>query len=608
MRPSVLARTSLFALLALLPGCRSCLHAVGGSGTLDSTAVGPAGNVDDVDFAPYLAVARAIITHAPKPDVQPPTHTGQRVFVTFWAPGRPPLRATGLGPTLLDSVTRASDEIAKTASGDGRVEIDVLTGAEPADISAEIRESVFTAGTQGYLASDAAGHIGFVLPNEVVAEKLADFDDDKKKTVKMAASTIHSHIAERSGVAAPQVDAMSVARFSASERVEGARPGEPPLALYRSLPKRPTEVTADQLLAAVRSADDYLARMVGPDGGFLYQYDPTTDAPAEAPYSLLRHIGAIYAMMEGYDELHVASWVAAADRAIAFMLARVQKTPDGAFLSDNPDLELEKVGGAGLAIIALAQYQQATGDPRYLEAARAFARFIVHAQYLDGHYRDNSDVHHEDEMKRKKRRTEVFFYLGEAALGLLRLYALDPSPEWLASARKASDWVVDVRDAHTDLAHQIPDHWMSYALHDVYVLTGDKKYLDHAIKIAHAIELEGFKPPFPAPDYAGALSDAGDTTASAIRLEALASDIQLLRYANQDDAWVKNLATPLAAWMRGAQLDEESGYLARNPARAMGGVRESALSGDMRNDINQHALSGWLRLARELRDPSWGRK
>ncbi len=407
---------------------------------------------------------------------------------------------------------------------------------------------------------------------------------------------------------------MSVARFSASEHVEAAKPGEAPLALYRSWPKRPTEVTADQLFAAVRAGNDYLARMVGPDGSFTYGYDPTTDGYTQEPYSLLRHVGAIYAMMEGYEEMRVVDWMTAAERAIGYMLARVQTTADGAFLSENPDLELEKVGGAGLALIALTQYQRATGDLRYLEAARSFARFIVQAQYPDGHLRDNSDVQHETENEQKergerktKRKREVFFYFGEATLGLLRLYALDPSPAWLASARKAADWVIDVRDAHTDVAHQIPDHWLSYALHDLFVLTGDKRYLDHALKIAHTIELGGFKTPLPGPDYAGAVAEVGDTTVTAVRVEALASDIQLLRFANQDDTWVRNLAETLAAWMQGAHHDSESAYSARNPGRAVGGVRESALSGDLRIDINQHALSAWLRLGRELRDPTWGK-
>ena len=156
-----------------------------------------------------------------------------------------------------------------------------------------------------------------------------------------------------------------------------------------------------------------------------------------------------------------------------------------------------------------------------------------------------------------------------------------------------------MRDAHTDVAHQIPDHWMSYALHDLYVATGETRYLDHAVKIARTIEQDAIKPTVPALDYAGARTETGDTTSTAVRVEALASDIQLLRYAGQDDAWVRALAVPMAAWIRGAQIDAESAYLVKNPARAMGGVRESALSGDLRNDINQHALSGWLRLAKE---------
>jgi hypothetical protein len=362
----------------------------------------------------------------------------------------------------------------------------------------------------------------------------------------------------------------------------------------------------------VRAGADYLARQTDAQGKFVYLYDPTADAALKG-YGSLRHAGTIYALSEAYGEMHDPAWSDAAARAIQWLLPKIKETPDGSWLADNMDEEQQKVGGGGLALIALAAYQSATGDTKNVETMRALARYMLHAQYPDGHFRDNADVMREDPQGQgaKKLKKEVFYFTGEALLGLVRLYAIDPQPQWLEAARKGADWVIDVRDSHADLKQQIHDHWMSYALHDLYVATKEPRYAEHAYKIARSI-LAGERRPGDLKgaselDYVGTFYDMGETTPTSTRLEALASDIQLARAKGDDETWLRAPAMELACLMRGAQIDDASVYFARNPARAMGGVRESLVNFDVRIDYDQHAMSGWLRLARELRDPTWGK-
>jgi hypothetical protein len=605
--PSI--RAAAFAFLALAAGCRGDSSR---AGAIDPAAVGPRGNVDDVDFAPYLAFAHAIVTHAPAPDGHPPPRAGQRVFVTFWSPGQGPVRTTGLGATLLDSIIGASQEAAKTAVGGGRIEIDVLTSADVDQVSPAMRDATASIGTHGYLASDARGRVGFVLPNEIVADALVAYDaPERAGTLALAGDKIGTRLAARAGVTPAHVESMSVARFGVSAHVEGAFPGEAPLLLYRSIPPQRATVSPDQLLDSVRLAADYLARMVGDDGRFVYSYDPVVGASADGgEYSMLRHAGAIIALMEAYEELRVPAWAEAAERAIRYLLPRLIVTEDGTFLQENEYVEQQKVGGSGLALIALAKYQVATGSTRNLPVMRALAKLIARQQYPDGHFRDNADVAREVASERgKKRPEEAFFFVGEATLGLLRLYAIDPNPAWLAAARKAADWVIDVRDANDDLKRLRPDHWMSYALHDLVVLTGERRYADHAFQIGRAIALAETSPPL-APDYVGAFTAQGDSSPSATGLEAVTSQLEIARWLgdSEDEAWLLPLATRLACFTRSQQLDAESAYFAKDPPRAIGGVRESRLKDVLRIDYAQHAASGWLRLARELRDPSWGTK
>jgi hypothetical protein len=593
-------------------GCTTCSKGGGGAvaGPLDRAALGAMAKVDGVDFAPYLATAHAIVTHAARPATTPPPGPGDRVFITAWTRGKQPLRATGLGATLIDSVVAASEELAKMTNeaGETRIEIDALTSAEPAVLDPKLRDRVFDIGLHGYVASDAAGKIGWVLPSEVILDGDVDLGNERKETLQLRGEKLIDSVIARAHSDAASVAKMNVARIMVDSRIEPAVAGEPPIALFRTMPPHPTTLTPDALLAAVRAGADYLARVVDDQGVFTYLYDPVRDQK-ERGYGMLRHAGAIYALMEAYDELRVIEWQKKASLAIMHLKSVLKQSADGMYLTDNLDEEQQKVGGNGLALIAMVKYAQATGDLSDLPTMRELARFTVHQQYGDGHFRENADVMREDEAARaKKLKKEVSYFAGEATLGLVRLYAIDPDPRWLAAARKSGDYLVQVRDVHDDLKHQIHDHWLSYALHDLYVLTKEPSYAKHAQKIADAIYLGERTPETaPWPDYVGAFYDQGETTPTSTRLEALASTFQLDRFMGTDETKIREVSMQLACFMRGQQLDAESLYFIKDPARSVGGVRESLLNSDIRIDYPQHAMSAWLRLARLLRDPEWGK-
>jgi hypothetical protein len=593
---------ALAALLALATGCRGCARANG------AEVLGAARPLDGVDLAPYFAVARAIVTGGARPAANPPPAPGDRVFLTAWGPGGTVFRATGLGATLLESVVLASEQLVGMAPPQPvRLEIDVLTAAEPASLDLKMHESVFEVGLHGYLAAEGAAQVGWILPSEILDGRDVDLAEHNK-TLKLHGDKLIAAIAARAGVDVSQLRRMSVSRFRIAERIEPTTKAEPPLALFRRMPAHPGALSADALLAAVRAGGDYLARMTDAQGMFTYLYDPVADQKLKG-YGLLRHAGSIYALMEAYEELRVPEWLAKARLALDYMKTRIKPTPEGSYLLDNTGEEQQKVGGSGLALIALAKYAEATGDLGDLQTMRELARLILHQQYPDGHFRDNADLMREDEsLQGKKLAKEVPYFPGEAALGLVRLYALDPQPSFLAGARGGVDFLIHVRDAHDDLKTQNHDHWQSYALHDLYVLTGDKAYLDQAEKIAHAILL-GEKTPDTAahPDYVGTFYDEGETTPTSTRLEALASTMQLSRFAGVDESWMAPAAMQLACFMRGQQLDAESVFFVKDPAKAIGGVRESLDNSDVRIDYVQHAMSAWLRLARLLRDPNYGK-
>jgi hypothetical protein len=367
----------------------------------------------------------------------------------------------------------------------------------------------------------------------------------------------------------------------------------------------PAQATVDGLLAGVRSGADYLSRVISDQGRYLYLYHPVEDRD-DSSYGWLRHAGATYALLEAYEEFGTRPYLERAERALGYVKAHLVDDPDrqGKYILDTNDEEQQKVGGAGLVLLAFAKDAAATGNRAELETMRALARSIIGQQYPDGHYRANADLPDDSGKKRKR---EPVYYQGEAALALLRLYAIDPQPAYLDSARRAADWVVHVRDVDVSQDNQEHDHWISYALNDLYRVARDEAYVEHAYKIARAILNKQHRAgSSPAPDWVGTFYE-GQTTPGATRLEAYAADVVLSRVAGRPDAWLIDPAREVAASMLGQQFGPENDYWLSNPVKASGGVRESLFVQDVRIDYVQHAMSAWLHLAREIRDPAYGK-
>ena len=413
-------------------------------------------------------------------------------------------------------------------------------------------------------------------------------------------------LAARSGVREGDVPAMRTYGFHASVTVESAD-RTTALPVVRAMPEAPADVTPETLLAAVRSGADYLTRSLSASGRYVYLYHPVVDGD-DPSYGFLRHAGTTYALFEAYGEFGTRAYLEKGELALGYLAHHLSPDPasHGIYLADNRDEEQQKVGGAGLALLAWAEHVKATGGkatPGDLETMTGLARFILARQYEDGHFRCNADIERETGKKLKK---ELWYYPGEAILGLLRLHEIDPRDAYLDGARRGADWVLHVRDAPVSGDNLDHDHWMSYAFDRLYRATHDAAYLDHALDIARAIEkAQKATDNAPAPDYPGTFFD-GETTPGSTRVEAYDSDIRLSRFAGRPDGWILGPARKAAAAILGQQFRPANDYWLKNPAKAEGGVRESLLVSDVRIDYVQHAMSAWLHLARILRDPAYG--
>jgi hypothetical protein len=572
---------------------------------------------EKVELATYVALARALVMGgAESPQVAPPTHglppsPGRRVFLTVFRRHAPRVVSTGLGETLEASVVAAAHALPKgdaraDDAGDTafRVQLDVVDTVTPVKLDDDVTTSWGDLGMTGYAVTIDGSQIGYVLPSELLLDR--DFEEGSGKSTKIPVAKIMKSIDARGNLDHEDGTAFGIRTRSYVDASSGSGAVE----LRRGTVLSAREVNPELLLDSVRLGADYLSRSLDANGRYAYRYRPTDDHVA-TEYGMLRHAGSTYALLEAYDELKVPLYLEKAEAALAYAEAHLSGLDDHgkhyAYIVDTNDEEQQKAGGAGLLLLALAKHAEITGSKSHLALARSLAGFIVHQQYPDGHLRANRDVEAEAPPPDGARlKTELLYYPGEAILGLLRLFRVDPDPAWLDAAKKGADYCVHVRDASVPVETQEHDHWLSYALNDLYRITPDAAYLEHAEKIAHAILLkQKTGHDAPANDFVGSFYSEAPSTPASTRLEAFASDVELERYAKRPDDWLLKPATAVAKFTRAQQLDPDRVFFARDPVKALGGVRESLFVEDIRIDYVQHAVSGWIHLARELRDPAY---
>jgi hypothetical protein len=512
--------------------------------------------------------------------------------------------ATANAPVLGDAVAGAARDLATRVKpgAKGRLELDVATGVSGADLEHDEDVPLTSVGIDGFFVTRDDGKSAAVTPGEIVQKHLFRAGQAGQANT-FSRDRLWSLLASRAGVAEPEIRNMRAYRFRADAHVESVG-HDAALPVLRGMVQEAPEVTPERLLAAVRHGADYLARMTNAEGRYVYMYRAAEDKD-ESTYGWLRHAGTTYALLEAYGELGTPLYLAKSELALKYLAAHLRDDApsQGKYVLDSFDEEQQKVGGAGISLVAFAEHAALTGKRDWLETMRALARLVMKQQFEDGHFRANADL--EDPGKKRKR--EVIYYQGEATLGLLRLYAIDPQEGYIDAAKRSGDWVVHVRDALVSEDNQEHDHWMSYALNELYRVTKDRAYLEHAYKIARAIhKKQRSAADSPAPDLVSTFYN-GVTTPASTRLEAYCADIAAARFAGEPDAWLLGPARDVARSILGQQFAPDNDYWLKNPARAEGGVRESLFVSDVEIDYVQHAMSGWLHLARELRDPAYGK-
>lgn len=413
---------------------------------------------------------------------------------------------------------------------------------------------------------------------------------------------------------------------------------------------------------AIDEAADYLVRVTGPDGRFEYRRFVDGHPDSTGQYNVLRHAGSIYALADyalsdyrgrpgneaAPERLH-----AALGRASSYLVSRyvrpLREHPEILAVWSDPQEErgragrpTAKLGGAGLAIVALAGNMRANAAAAPSASASASAsadagagdlatmqglgRFILFMQ------RENGSFHAKyEEPTGYVRDAESLFYPGEAILALTMLYEVDHDARWLEGAARGIAQLIESRRGSTDLP---ADHWLMIAI-DRFVPhhaalakapVSREEMVDHAIVLGRLMmsEQADVLATLDDPNVAGAFDADGRTTPAATRLEgllalehAIASDparaafrtelrgaigrgLAFLRRSQVQDGvarggipWVQRGASFTATAVDASDVADDDGSAARAEQ-------------EIRIDYVQHALSAMLRYAVLCRDRGAG--
>jgi hypothetical protein len=522
------------------------------------------------DLAYVRAIARGQVA-------DPPVHAvrarGRRVFVTFHRPHLPPLTTTGLGATLADALSQAAhlhpEGLDAERMNETRIQIDLVSGARPFATPTHAR-----LGAVGVWAAPA-----FVLPSEPWLRRMLGEEDGPS----LDGDAVDRLLARR--------DARGPRRSLFTTAVVESAAHDRALPLDRGRLARPN-VDPALLRHRIALGAAYLARMTGDDGKLLYLYDLSTDRPVllesgDDDYSVIRHAGATDALFSAYAELHDETFLAAGNRALAYLDRQLRTVDDARAYLPDEDNAMGTIGGTGLSLIAFAAHASATKDLSRLPRMRALGEFLVQQIGDDGKFRAYGEGGR-----------DVLYYPGEAMLGLLRLHAVTREARWLEAAERVAAW--RMRTPYADSRDWFRDFWFSLSLAELHHFTGKPIYAERAVAMAEAQMREQDEDEEDFARSNGAFGDTPRANPTSTMFEALATAARVTK----DPGRILDHARRAASFVCWQQIDEESAYRARAPERALGGVPGNPWGAEVRIDDAQHAIKAMLALSKALTAPS----
>ncbi|CAM4282019.1 hypothetical protein [Lacicoccus alkaliphilus] len=352
----------------------------------------------------------------------------------------------------------------------------------------------------------------------------------------------------------------------------------------------------DILEAILLTKNNYFKHVVNKRGKFVYTYDPAEDT-AEKKYNILRHAGTIFSMLQTYELTQDEEIMEDIKKALEYLIDKVKDPVVDEKGKVVVERDVVKVGGNGLAIVALATYTEITQDKKYLSLMQELAVWIKEMQDETGNFKVHKQIYSTGEI------TDFVsdFYIGEAILAMTKLYALDNNEEWLDVAEKAADYLILNKNEGATKSTIHHDHWLLYGLKGLYRLRKKDIYIRHLLMMSDSIidtqytenniedmEFIGGYPP-----QAGTLPKSVPV---ACRTEGLSNAYAIAKeFGYEAEAErMKNAIILGVQFQLQMQLREESTMHFQNKSLSLGAFYNKFKDITLRNDFTQHNISACI--------------
>ncbi|MBA3454127.1 MAG: hypothetical protein H0T42_13615 [Deltaproteobacteria bacterium] len=591
----------------------------------------PPVRLGDADRTAVIASLRAAVDDLPAIPCTVPAPLDETLVATVWSKGRAVVRIDGHGKNLGSATDDASIKLRTSAvvralsSADresARIQVDVITGTaplggvEPYAVPGIAEMLAINPGVEG-IGTDVTGTRTVILPNELVAARvlaakrpsnsMPDFamGIDMKRITAMLMTRAKIGIVRRS----------QLFRFRTDTFVEQplAHRAFAPVQLYRGIPV-PPPLSARTLRDAALAGGRFLVSHLAPNGRYIYEHELSTgqqtDPMRQGAYSMPRHAGTTYFLAELY-RITKEEWLREPIERAFKHLAELLKTGKcGSTLPDGTEIDCvldrtEKIahlGSTALTVVALAEYQRATGDTTYLPMAQKFTAWILWMQRADGSFR-----HLYDPVTRKASEDELLYYSGEAALALARMHVITGDARYATAAEKALDWLVHWYDFFMGGFFYGEEHWTCIAAEAAWPASKNPEYKDFCHGYGRFLREQqpavGEHPD--QDDYAGAYNFTSFVppynTPAGSRTEAMISSYLLGRHHGAPDARVRDQIRAALQYALGQQIRTESDF--NVVGDGLGGMPGSPIDRNVRIDFVQHVCSAMIRASEWIDGP-----
>lgn len=389
--------------------------------------------------------------------------------------------------------------------------------------------------------------------------------------------------------------------------------------LYRGIPVQ-GRLTKEKIEHALDLAISHIKRTQGKDGRFLYYYDAARDScrdhehPKRNPetnpyYNILRHAGGALTCL--FYEKHTGRGdsLPTVRRALKFLTKNCRQYDLGgdtaAYVYYN---RKAKLGGSGITLYLLCEYQLLTGDKTYTELAKQIGRHVIsqitdNGEFLYYYIYLDKSVTAENNQEHFS-----FYYPGEAVCGLAKYFCIAMPEERhriLPRLKAALHFLLNVRpNVHRIHYTKVPsDSWLMMGINELWEHPEfrDWQYAEFVFNDADQMICQMYNVlDAPYPDYAGAFFyEFGDYPyADGARCEGLLAALLLAEKRGDENRASKyRKAVLLAAWALFHLVnDEDAVYSVPNPELSLGGIRFKYTRQWFRIDTIQHVASFYAKL------------